>query len=99
VWWPLLGGRMDGSEVATARRQHGVLLSAQTAVAEPASSSAHCWCLQVHNLTSISLLEGPAYYVTVVAYNGAGPPLSTNTSSILVYVDTSGPQPAAVYNT
>eukprot|EP00879_Flechtneria_rotunda_P023949 GHRR01025369.1.p1 GENE.GHRR01025369.1~~GHRR01025369.1.p1 ORF type:complete len:969 (+),score=296.48 GHRR01025369.1:353-3259(+) len=53
----------------------------------------------VYNLTTLSLLEGPSYYVTVVAYNGAGPPLSTNTTSLPVKVDTSGPLPAAVYNT
>lgn len=50
-------------------------------------------------MTTVSLLEGQPYYVTVAAFNGAGPPLSTNTSSIVVYVDTSGPVAAPVYNT
>lgn len=59
----------------------------------------HRPALQVASLSSLSLLEGPAYFVTVVAYNGAGPPLTTNTTSAAVFVDTSGPAPAAIYNT
>jgi len=55
--------------------------------------------LQVYNLTSVSLLDGQTYYVTVAAWNGAGPPLSINTSSLGVVVDTTGPVAGTVYNT
>lgn len=47
--------------------------------------------LQVKNLTTTALLEGQRYYVTVVAWNGAGPPLSSNFSSEAVLVDITGP--------
>jgi hypothetical protein len=55
--------------------------------------------LQVHSLDSISLLDGESYYVTLVAWNGAGPPLSYNRSSKPVLVDMSGPAAGAVFNT
>jgi hypothetical protein len=54
---------------------------------------------QVYNLTTISLLEGQTYYVTVVAWNNAGPPLSINVSSKAVLVDTTGPVAGEVHNT
>jgi hypothetical protein len=50
-------------------------------------------------MASLSLMEGAAYYVTVVATNRAGPPLSSNASSAPIVVDTSPPLVAAVYNT
>jgi hypothetical protein len=55
--------------------------------------------LTVYNLTTISLIEGQSYYVTVMAWNGAGPPLSVNTSSQPVLVDTTGPTAGTMYNT
>lgn len=55
--------------------------------------------MQVYNLTSISLLDGHTYFVTVVAWNGAGPSLSINASSFAVVVDTSGPVAGAASNT
>jgi hypothetical protein len=53
----------------------------------------------VHNLSTVALLEGQPYYVTVVAWNGAGPPLSSNASSWPVIVDTTGPEAGMVFNT
>ena len=50
-------------------------------------------------MTSLTLLEGTSYYVTVVATNRAGPRLSSNASSGEIIVDTSPPVVAAVYNT
>lgn len=50
-------------------------------------------------MDSLTLLEGAAYYITVVATNRAGPRLSSNSSSAEVAVDTSPPIAAAVYNT
>jgi hypothetical protein len=55
--------------------------------------------MQVSNMTTMSLLDGQSYYVTVVAWNAAGPPLSINTSSLAVFVDTTGPVAGTVYNT
>ncbi|KIY96019.1 adenylate cyclase [Monoraphidium neglectum] len=52
-----------------------------------------------HNMTSLTLMDGLSYYVTVVATNRAGPRLSFNVSSQNFIVDTSPPLPAAVYNT
>lgn len=54
---------------------------------------------QAHDMGSLTLLEGAAYYITVIATNRAGPRLSANASSAAVAVDTSPPLPAAVYNT
>jgi hypothetical protein len=50
-------------------------------------------------MTSLTLMDGLSYYVTVVATNRAGPRLSFNVSSQNFIVDTSPPLPAAVYNT
>jgi hypothetical protein len=66
--------------------------------AVPTSNPWSLW-LQVHNLSTISLIEGQSYYVTVMAWNGAGPPLSVNTSSQPVLVDTTGPTAGTLYNT
>jgi len=50
-------------------------------------------------MSSLALVEGTAYYVTVVATNRAGPRLAANASSAGIVVDTSPPLAAAVYNT
>lgn len=55
--------------------------------------------LQVHNLTTISLLEGHKYHVTVKAWNGAGPPLYITSSSAAVIIDSTPPVPGEVFNT
>lgn len=55
--------------------------------------------MQVFDLTPVRLAENMAYYVTVVAFNKAGPRPSTNTSSGAVYVETTGPTAGVVYNT
>lgn len=56
------------------------------------------YLLQMHNLTTLALVEGQRYYVTVVAWNGAGPPLSMYVSSEPIMVDTTGPESGEVYN-
>jgi hypothetical protein len=50
-------------------------------------------------MESLTLLEGNAYHVTVIATNRAGPRLSYRASSPPVVVDTSPPVASAVFNT
>ena len=55
--------------------------------------------LQVASIAPAVLAEGPNYYVTIVAWNQAGPPTSMNFSSSAVQLDLTGPVPGVVYNT
>jgi hypothetical protein len=57
------------------------------------------YCLQAASIAPAVLAEGPNYYITVVAWNQAGPPLAMNFSSSAVQLDMTGPIPGAVYNT